>query len=47
MGTGPDWLTGGAFGAEGSIITTLVLLLSIVIVYRLGERRERVVDEQM
>jgi len=47
MGTGPDWLTGGAFGAEGSIITTLVLLLSVVIVYRLGERNERVVKEQM
>lgn len=46
MGSGPDWLTGGAFGAEGSIITTLVLLLSLVIVYRLGERNERVVKEQ-
>ncbi len=46
MGSGPDWLTGGAFGAEGSIITTLVLLLSVVIVYRLGERNERVVKEQ-
>ena len=47
MGDGPDWLTGGAFGAEGSIITTLVLLVSLVIVYRLGERRERVVNEQV
>lgn len=47
MGSGPDWLTGGAFGAEGSIITTLVLLLSVVIVYRLGERNERVVDEEV
>ena len=47
MGSGPDWLTGGAFGAEGSIITTLVLLLSVVIVYLLGERNERVVDEQV
>ena len=47
MGSGPDWLTGGAFGAEGSIITTLVLLVSLVIVYRLGERRERVVNEQV
>ena len=47
MGSGPDWLTGGAFGAEGSIITTLVLLLSVVIVYRLGERREKVVNEQV
>lgn len=42
MGSGPDWLTGGEFGAEGSIITTLVLLVSVVIVYRLGERKERV-----
>ena len=47
MGSGPDWLTGGEFGAEGSIITTLVLLVSVVIVYRLGERRERVDHEQM
>ena len=47
MGSGPDWLTGGEFGAEGSIITTLVLLVSLVIVYCLGERNERVVDEQV
>ena len=45
MGSGPDWLTGGTFGAEGSIITTLVLLVSLVIVYRLGERKERVDNE--
>ena len=44
MGSGPDWLTGGAFGAEGSIITTLVLLVSLVIVYRLGERKEKFDD---
>lgn len=44
MGDGPDWLTGGTFGAEGSIITTLVLLLSVVIVYLLGERNERAVE---
>jgi len=43
-GTGPDWLTGGEFGAEGSIITTLVLLLSVLIVYLLGERNERTVE---
>jgi len=47
MGSGPDWLTGGEFGAEGSIITTLVLLLSVVFVYFLGERREKVVHEQV
>lgn len=44
MGSGPDWLTGGTFGAEGSIITTLVLLLSLVIVYCLGERKEKFDD---
>lgn len=44
MGDGPDWLTGGTFGAEGSIITTLVLLLSVLIVYLLGERNERAVE---
>ena len=43
-GSGPDWLTGGEFGAEGSIITTLVLLVSVVIVYLLGERNERAVE---
>ena len=47
MGDGPDWLTGGAFGVEGSIITTLVLLVSLVIVYRLGERKERVDNKQV
>lgn len=47
MGSGPDWLTGGEFGAEGSIITTLVLLVSLVIVYRIGERKERVDHEQV
>ena len=44
MGSGTDWLTGGEFGAEGSIITTLVLLVSVVIVYHLGERNERAVE---
>ena len=44
MGDGPDWLTGGEFGAEGSIITTLVLLVSLVVVYLLGERKEKFDD---
>ena len=44
IGSGPDWLTGGEFGAEGSIITTMVVLLSLVIVYRLGERKEKFAD---
>lgn len=28
-GTGPDWLSGGEFGPEAGIVTTLVLLVSI------------------
>ena len=47
MGSGPDWLTGGTFGAEGSIITTLVLLVSLVIVHRLGERKEKFDDQPL
>ena len=35
-GSGPDWLTGGSFGTESSIICTLVMLASILILaYRL------------
>lgn len=30
-GSGPDWLTGGSFGAEGSIVCTLVMLVTIMI----------------
>lgn len=33
METGPDWLTGGAFGPEGGIATTLVLLVSMAIIW--------------
>ncbi|PIO48478.1 MAG: CPBP family intramembrane metalloprotease domain-containing protein [[Chlorobium] sp. 445] len=32
MEAGPDWFTGGAFGPEGGIASTLVLLISIVCV---------------
>lgn len=30
----PDWLTGGAFGTEGSLISSLILLVGIAILYR-------------
>ena len=30
-GNGPEWLTGGSFGAEGSIVCTLVMLVTIMI----------------
>jgi membrane protease YdiL (CAAX protease family) len=33
METGPDWLTGGAFGPEGGLATTIVLLLSMAIIW--------------
>lgn len=33
METGPDWLTGGAFGPEGGIATTVVLLVSMAIIW--------------
>lgn len=29
---GPDWLTGGAFGLEGSIVTTAVFLIGIIVI---------------
>lgn len=32
METGPDWFTGGAFGPEGGLATTLVLVLSMALV---------------
>jgi len=30
-GSGQDWLTDGSFGAEGSIICTLVMLVTVLI----------------
>jgi hypothetical protein len=33
MESGPDWLTGGAFGPEGGLATTIVLLLSMAIIW--------------
>ena len=37
-----DWLSGGSFGIEGSIMTSLVLLLLIVyLAYQLKKENER------
>ena len=43
--TGPDWLIGGEFGAEGSVITVgLMFVVTIGLVTMLARRRrERVV----
>jgi membrane protease YdiL (CAAX protease family) len=38
---GPDWLTGGAFGLEGSIVTLGVSLVGILIVVSLIVRQKR------
>ena len=35
----PDWLSGGAFGLEGNIVTCLVLLVGIIIL-RLQLKKE-------
>lgn len=37
--TGADWLSGGAFGAEGSIFTTLVLSACILLAFISKQRR--------
>ena len=36
--SGQTWLTGGAFGPEGSVVTTVVIALQIVFVWRIGCR---------
>lgn len=40
---GPEWLSGGSFGPEGSVLTTLTLLVATVVIWetswlRLGDR---------
>ena len=43
--TGPAWITGGAFGPEGGVIETLILLVSIGILIRLLMKKEIIVKE--
>ncbi|MBI2428273.1 MAG: CPBP family intramembrane metalloprotease [Ignavibacteriales bacterium] len=33
--TGPEWLTGGTFGPEGGALATLMLIISIALIYKL------------
>lgn len=39
--SGADWLTGGAFGIEGSAVTLLVLLVVVALLLKLAQRRGR------
>ncbi len=36
--SGQTWLTGGGFGPEGSVVTTVVITLQIIILWRIGCR---------
>ncbi|MFF2484733.1 CPBP family intramembrane glutamic endopeptidase [Paenibacillus sp. NPDC058071] len=38
---GPSWLSGGAFGAEGSLISVIVLIIGITAVYFIYKRRPK------
>lgn len=40
-GRGADWLTGGAFGLEGSICATVVEVAAIVLLFRYSRRSDR------
>lgn len=41
--TGPEWLSGGAFGAEASVVAILVCLAAFVLLYYLAKKRGHVV----
>lgn len=38
---GPDWLTGGAFGPEGSVVSVVVCLVATTVLLLLRRRRNR------
>ena len=41
--SGPDWLTGGAFGIEGSAIALVVVVLASGVMLALAQRQGRMV----
>ncbi|OYU43804.1 MAG: CPBP family intramembrane metalloprotease [Burkholderiales bacterium PBB4] len=41
--SGPDWLTGGAFGIEGSAVDLVVVVLASIVMVALAVRRGRIV----
>lgn len=43
---GPDWLTGGAFGPEDSILTLALVVAALVVLFRWARARQRLVALQ-
>lgn len=39
--TGPDWLSGGAFGAEGSVVSVVICLAATAVLLKLAHQRGR------
>ncbi|MES2866579.1 MAG: CPBP family intramembrane glutamic endopeptidase, partial [Actinomycetota bacterium] len=42
--SGPDWLTGGAFGPEASVIAVIVCSAATAVLIRIARRRGRIVS---
>ena len=42
--SGPDWLTGGAFGVEGSAVVLVLVVITSVCMVRLAQRKGRMVQ---
>jgi len=40
-GKGPEWLSGGAFGPEGSLGTMVVAIIGLILIRRITERKRR------
>ncbi len=40
--SGPSWLTGGSFGIEGSVLTTIATMVGTIIVYYLIKKKQKV-----
>lgn len=45
--TGPDWLTGGAFGPEASVISIVVCLVAAALLWRRARRTGRLVPRTL
>jgi membrane protease YdiL (CAAX protease family) len=43
---GPDWLTGGQFGPENSLVTIVLVCAAVVVLWKLAKSRNRLVTAQ-